>query len=306
MRRPDRYHGGLVFSGDADGILERFTKIAAATLEDHGHPVDRQNVNNSHAASVVSSHYMVTLSLDDSYDAGDQEVNGFDSDLDDTAVMTNLFRPAKTTQRLVVSLCPVLAGRDEAEVSEMMLVVMLVRMVDACCARSIEWLDPSTVLSIGQFLEAFANVSPRRVRGRQHDVFPKAHRFASVEATEPDLSIHCDSIQSHPRHDSEPDMIVLTEEEALALAFRGNENVDQIDSPPREEQAENDIRRLTAWGMTGMLVFLSGPVAVSMAAVNLVKGEDFRLNTHVLALTGFVAMMNGTGAMAEVVSLLPI
>ena len=58
--------------------------------------------------------------------------------------------------------------------------------------------------------------------------------------------------------------------------------------------------------MTGMLAFLSGPVAVSMAAVNLIKGEDLRLNTHVLALTGFVSMVIGSGALEKVAHHLPL
>ena len=78
--------------------------------------------------------------------------------------------------------------------------------------------------------------------------------------------------------------------------------------PAEEEDEEepSDVRRLATWGMTGMMVFLSGPVAVSMAAVNLVRGEDFRLNTHVLALTGFLVTMQSSGMLSSVVAHLPI
>ena len=105
--------------------------------------------------------------------------------------------------------------------------------------------------------------------------------------------------------EAEQELSLLSVEESLALAFR-DDSEDLIDPATPEEQAENDIRRLTAWGMTGMLVFLSGPVALSMAAVNLVKGEDFRLNTHVLALTAFVASFSGSGLLSNALSYLPV
>ncbi len=43
-----------------------------------------------------------------------------------------------------------------------------------------------------------------------------------------------------------------------------------------------------------------------MAAINLTKGEDFRLNTHVLALTGFIVSLSSSGILASAVSALPI
>jgi hypothetical protein len=41
-----------------------------------------------------------------------------------------------------------------------------------------------------------------------------------------------------------------------------------------------------------------------MAAVNLLKGEDFRLNTHVLSLTGLLVMLQSSGALASAVNML--
>ena len=73
-----------------------------------------------------------------------------------------------------------------------------------------------------------------------------------------------------------------------------------------EDEAENDIRRLATWGMTGVVTLMSGPVGLSMAAVNLARGEDFRLNTHVLSLTGLLVMLQSSGALAGAVSYLPL
>jgi len=58
--------------------------------------------------------------------------------------------------------------------------------------------------------------------------------------------------------------------------------------------------------MTGMMVFLSTPVAASMAAVNLIRGEDFRMNTQVLSLTGLLVSLQSSGALASAVSYIPM
>ena len=64
---------------------------------------------------------------------------------------------------------------------------------------------------------------------------------------------------------------------------------------PAEEQ--NDVRRLAVWGMTLMMAFLSAPVALLMAVVNLVRGEDLRINTHVLTITTLIFLAVPAGAL---------
>ena len=64
----------------------------------------------------------------------------------------------------------------------------------------------------------------------------------------------------------------------------------------------SNILGLTSWGMTGVVLAL---IAISMAAVNLIRGEDFRLNTQMLAFTtaifgpstsnAFAGVANGLG-----------
>ena len=64
---------------------------------------------------------------------------------------------------------------------------------------------------------------------------------------------------------------------------------------PRPRAPRNDLQRLTAWAMTGCIATLSLPVAASLAAVNLIRGEDFRLNTQVLSMTVLVASVPAYG-----------
>ena len=290
MTNTGRYHGGLVFFGKPEQALDRFTRIVTATLEDYGHPVERQSILDRNNSRVMASHYMVKLSLADAPDA-----------------MFEVKMNGKSLQRMVIDLCPVSAGQDDKDISELMLVVMLYRMVDVFATRSIEWLNPKTVLTLKQFMAAFTDVSPRRVRGRQEVLEAADVPFHSVGETEEGLAEQYDTLVGQVVHGGKLGLIDLSEEETLALAYRFNRRPDEIDAPiPPEEEAQNDIRRLAVWGMTGMVAFLSAPVALSVGAVNLAKGEDFRMTTNVLSLTGLLVVLQSSGALASAVSLLPL
>lgn len=289
MTQTGRYHGGLVFFGDPDHALDRFTRIVTATLEDYGHPVERQSFVDLSQSRVIASRYMVKLTLSDAPDA-----------------IFEIKMNNKSLQRLEISLCPVAPGEDDRDISELMLVVMLYRMVDLFATRSIEWLDPATVLTVDEFLGAFTNVSPRRVRGRQEILEVADAPFGSVEQAEQGLSERFDELAGPSFHGGQLGVIDLSEQETLAFAYRFNARQASVDVATPVEQAESDIRRLAVWGMTGMVGFLSAPVALSMAAVNLARGEDLRLNTNVLSLTGLLVMLQSSGALASAVSYLPL
>jgi len=289
MSHIGRYHGGLVFFGNPDQALDRFTRIVTATLEDYGHPVERQSILDASQSRVVASHYSVKLNLAESPDA-----------------VYELKMNNKSLQRLEISLCPVSAGQDDKEISELMLVVMLYRMVDVFATRSLEWLSPETVLTVEEFMGAFTNVSPRRVRGRQEILETPDVAFGPIDDTAPELAEHYDTLSGQSTHMGEFGLIDLSDEETLALAYRFSPRPDDVNAANSVEEAQSDIRRLAIWGMTGMVGFLSAPVALSMAAVNLARGEDFRLTTNVLSLTGLLVMLQSSGALASVVSLLPL
>lgn len=300
MAQTGTYHGGLVFLGNEDGAMDRFSRIVTATLEDYGHAVDRQTLLNEHEARIVSSQYLVRLSLHTAVEDGSRARR-----VDAAAGLNQRLHESKekVRNRLVISLTPVSDQTDDRDVSELMLVVMLYRMVDLYTSELIEWLEPDVRLTIEQFLGAFANVSPRRVRGRQQILYHQGSRFAPIDDTAPDLASRYDTIIGQCAHQGETGLVSLTDQEVLALAFRSDPRPDEL-SP--EEQAQSDIRRLASWGMTGCLVFVSAPIAVSLAAVNLIRGEDFRLNTQVLSLTAGLVFFQSSGAMANVLSLLPI
>lgn len=269
----ERFHGGLVFfSSKNEQGLDAYCRIVSATLTDYEHMVERQSILDGGKARITSARIAVKLHLD----------------------------LQKQRPRLVVTLLTAGPASVDREDAQLVLLVMLYRMIEAYPARGVEWLSPDVELPLARFVSAFGCVSPRRVRGRQEIIEANDPRYSPVNAqtvVQPDQGV---------RMLASPD---ADKDSALAEVFRGDQKStinEDAAGPDCAEKAENDIRRLTAWGMTGMVTLVSGPVGLSLAAVNLIKGEDFRLNTHVLALTAFLGVTTSTGAMAQVVSYLPL
>ena len=305
MTHISRYHGGLVFAGNQESALDRFGRIVSATLEDYGHQVERQSVMNTQQARITASQFLVKLTLTEGVKPSDHTTRSIR--IDGAARLNPNTRVTdEPMQRLEIALCPADPARADQSHSELLLVVMMFRMVEAYSAEYVEWLDPATILTTEQFLGAFSTVSPRRVRSRQQILESNGARFASVDETEPGLAEQYDSISGQNVSDGCEGPVSLSEQEALSFAFRVEPHPDEFEVQDTDDEPDNDIRRLTSWGMTGMLFFVSAPVAVSMAAVNLIKGEDFRLNTHVLSLSACLAMLQNSGALAEVMSMLPL
>lgn len=304
MTQTGRYHGGLVFAGTQENALDRFSRIVSATLKDYGHYVERQSVMTAQRARITANQYLVKLNL-----GAGAKPDRHTTPSDAADVSAEPSSDDNELQRLEIVLCPVDPALADQTHSELLLVVMMYRMVDAYSADYVEWLDPKMVLTTEEFLGAFSSVSPRRVRGRQQildERYPNGDRFAPVDETAPGLDQHYDAISGQKPFGAYEGPVPLSEQEALSLAFRLDAHPDEINPEELDDMRDNNVRRMASWGMTGMLFFVSAPVAASMAAVNLIKGEDFRLNTQVLSLSGCLVFLESTGAIAEAVSYLPI
>ncbi len=259
MTQSSEYHGGLVFPGDAQNALAVCSSIVEETLGDYGHTVEHTVPVSAHAAELHSAGYCVRLSLD--------QPPGTD-------------RPA---QHLSLSLSPSFSSFDGRETSELLLAVVLYRLVQSNSATQIYWQECPDPLSRRQFLSAFADAAPQpAVRPRR-----PAQDFRPVDDTLDGISRRCDTIMGRPAYDGALGLVEMSEEECLALAFRTEPHPDEVSA--LEDEPENSKLRLASWAMTGVVASVSMPVAVSLAAVNLLKGENFRLNTQVLSFSAFVA-----------------
>nr|WP_174836517.1 hypothetical protein [Ruegeria sp. HKCCA6837] len=287
----------MQFDGDANGALERFGTIVATTLEDYGHLVERKALLSYSEASIVSSQYLVRLTLD----TGTPEQEDRYERMDRAAGLKTITKPrvSHPQNRLVLSVTPVSPLLDDTEISELMLVVILYRMVDICSTRRVEWLSPSTVLTVEQFMSAFDTLAPNPATRDRKQIFQSlTDQFTGVNLPELD-----DTVSALHAPTARP--IQLTDEQLLSIAFRSE------DTPPFDQTAPgakitedgerpSDVLRLSSWCMTGVLASVSAPIAVSMAAVNLIRGEDFRLNTQVLVFTFAIVALNASNAFADV------
>nr|WP_170468600.1 hypothetical protein [Ruegeria arenilitoris] len=291
------YHGGLQFSGKAEDAIERFSEIVAKTLEDYGHLIERKTLLNSTEASIVSSQYLVRLTLDTRVvDTEDRYER-----LNRAAGLKTIPKPVVTLpkNRLTITVTPVSPILDDSEVSELMLVVILYRMVDVCATQRVEWLSPNTVLTIEQFMSAFDSLTPSKPRNRKQIFEAVTGPFAGLDVTD------AEDLDEPEKQALKPVArpIQLSDEQLLSIAFRTEpieQNTDRDDTPPLDHERPSDILRLSSWGLTGAVASVSVPIAVSLAAVNLIKGEDFRLNTQVLAYTVAISALSTSGALAGV------
>ncbi len=295
------YHGGLQFNGETEGAIERFAAIVAATLEDYGHLVERKTVRDTTEASIVSSQYLVRLTLDTQVV---QTEDRFER-MDRAAGLQTIQKPAVTLpeNRLTVTICPVSALLDDSEISELMLVVILYRMVDICATQRVEWLSPNTVLTIQQFMSAFDTLPPAKKRNRKQIFEAVSGPFAGLDITEEEDLDEPEKKALKPA--ARP--IQLSDEQLLSIAFRTEtteQTSDRDDTLPLDHDQPSDMLRLTSWGLTGAVASVSVPIAASMAAVNLIRGEDFRLNTQVLAYTVAISALSTSGAFAGVANAL--
>nr|WP_245223481.1 hypothetical protein [Ruegeria sp. HKCCSP346] len=286
----------MQFDGDATGAIERFGTIVATTLEDYGHLVERKALLSATEASIVSSQYLVRMTLDTGT-SGQQDRY---ERMDRAAGLKTITKPrvSHPQNRLVLTITPVSPLLDDAEISELMLVVTLYRMVDICSTRRVEWLSPHTVLTVEHFMSAFDTLTPSRTSRDRKQIFQSlTGQFAGMQQSEQD-----DTITALHTPAARP--IQLTDEQLLSIAFRS----DEADLPTQkdagasiaDDDKPSDILRLSSWCLTGVLASISAPIAVSMAAVNLIRGEDFRLNTQVLVFTFAIVALNASNALADV------
>ncbi|SDW27053.1 hypothetical protein SAMN05444358_101368 [Ruegeria halocynthiae] len=302
MTAKHTYHGGLQFDGSADGTLERLCEVVSTTLGDYGHLVERKTILSTSEASIVSSQYLVRLTLDSEPTEPDHNHH---ERMDRTAGLKTMTRPAVTPpgNRLTISINPVSKLLDDSEISELMLVVILYRMVDICTTRRVEWLSPKTVLTIEQFMSAFDSMAPRSSRNRKQVFEAVSGPFAGLDLPDPDPAL-AEVEQTKPRP------IQLSDDQLLSIAFRTETEIPKpaavLQKTEDGEDRPSDILRLTSWGMTGAIASISTPIALSLAAVNLIRGEDFRLNTQVLSFTAAIYGLNVTNAFAEVASVIGI
>ncbi len=145
----------------------------------------------------------------------------------------------------------------------------------------VAWLSEEVLLTPGEFLSAYEGPSAAAKPARA-DTDPQAH----AEPSETSLS---DGVEE-PLTERLMDELPLRGFGSAAPRFRTPET-----DVPEAEEVPSDQLRLASWAITGTVATLSLPVAAAVAVVSLGKGEDFRLSTHALSVTGLFAALSASG-----------
>lgn len=286
MRHRGSYHIALVVEGGRSKRLARLTRILAGTFEEYGHPVERSKLLDENMSTIVASHYRMEVTILRGVAQPEQPLN----------LATSKPRKSRgALWRVEIALVPADPLTDDRDISELLLAVMLYRLTTICEAQSVEWLSPDTRMDAETFLEAFHNIAPAEEEARKIERVRRNSQFAAIEEEMREISDRAPPVTE-----------IRTGVPWITRDLETEDYAPPLCEAEVETEEPNDVQRLTVWAMTGMVAFLSAPVAASMAAVNLLRGEDFRFNTQVLALTAFVVTMHSSGALDKAVSKLPL
>ena len=288
------YHGGLGLSSTSDVRLQKVARTVQFSLEKQGYSGAVTADLTAHQVQITCSACVVHLKAVPCSMAEDPdtELNIFcEDDEDDAQAVFDV------GCRIEIKLSDCVAGDAESLLAFLM--IDLVRTHTPAC---VEWLDRKTTLPSDDFLACF------EMRPQTDVVMPKrpvlnkpARRFASVRAA-------AKSVQS--ANPIKPARFVpLTNgldwshaQVALAQAYR---IPTAEDAPVADDDTPSDALRLATWAISGVIAFIALPVAVSLFIINLLRGEDFRLNTQALSITGLMVVLQANGALADVIALLP-
>ncbi|GHG93034.1 hypothetical protein GCM10010961_25250 [Pseudodonghicola xiamenensis] len=282
----------MVFFEAPGGALDRLGQIATATFGEYGQSVDRQSLLPDGRLRLVTPRYTLTLRFDPLPYAGPLVRPGTE--------LQEMLRGV-ALKRMTLELCPVPGLREDIETSEQLMVVMLYRMCETYPAHQIEWMDPEIRVGVEDFLGVFAAAWPRRIERQSARHYAKAQMFIPVDEVAGDLSQQAETLHNQLLASVEDGLPPLRPEQALALAFRAGPGV-AIGRPP----APTELQRMSAWGLTALLAFVSLPMAAGLATMNLIRGEDFRLNSKIAALTAGCVSLSSSGLLGAMLARLPI
>ena len=172
------------------------------------------------------------------------------------------------------------------------------------------WLRPSSLLETSEFIKAATRIMPRKVakpakgskprHARPTPVLLSGVRAQAAQAS-PDSTMRFPEINAASRRlETEYERRThLTPGEVAASELRS-----AIYGAVEEDQETSLPLRLATWVMVPTLAFFFFPVAILLTFANVVRGEDFRLAAHTMALTGLMMVLNSTGALADTMTMI--
>ncbi len=168
----------------------------------------------------------------------------------------------------------------------------------------VQWVDPLAVVTSADFL--MATTLP------EEELAADLDELTAAQAAVEDLPMESSRRESLP--DIEETNTALLErliekdeqnaskgvDGALRSAFRKNPDGTPILQPGQTfDREESTLLRLSVWLFTITLGLFALPVALALAVFNLLRGENLRLTSQTVALTGTFIALQATGSTAQ-------
>lgn len=163
----------------------------------------------------------------------------------------------------------------------------------------VQWVNPLALLSHAEFLDAVTLQEDQEcVSAHEAEIIPHP-RAKAGQFRLPDIETTHTALQARyvSERQSDPDAHVTG---ALRAVFRETPEPSEVELPAAEGGREDTAPlRLAVWMMTITLALFALPVAVALAVVNLLRGENLRLASQTAALTGLFLTLHVHGATAQ-------
>ncbi len=273
-----KVQAGLVFLGTKSFDIAAITCGIADTLDRLGERVDERRCVSDTQAILCARHLVCRVRIAEGHPL---------PRLDDTPAHIVELRVEKQ------------AGAGAT--AETLIAYLLTTLQASLAPDYVQWTDPRAVLTRAEFRAAVANTAamPAPMRPKPAAPRPRRNRLPDVEAAYAQLRAKMPGFGKGGAEEARID--------ALRAAFR--------DPDPAEATAmaqPDDIReptaplRLSVWMMTVTLGLFALPVAVALAIINLLRGENMRLAAHTTALTGMFMVLATHGQIAQAAQLVGV
>lgn len=300
-----RYSAGLVFLEEKHADIVEFCSELQGILEAHSQRIQSVKVLENGNMRVLTETMALELSAPLHPDAG-----GVCTDPSDPS---SIMAYAEMVIGLSLAAPVEKIEEDGAEIERKLktyLAEMSCRLAVLSHPDFVLWLRPSSLLETAEFIKAATRIMPRKVRTSERSAKPRHARPAPVllsttaeqaAASGQDTTARFPEINAASRR-------LETEYERRAHVAPGEVASSELRSAiycaPEEHQETSLPLRLATWVMVPTLAFFFFPVAILLTFANVVRGEDFRLAAHTMALTGLMMVLNSTGALAETMTMI--
>lgn len=209
---------------------------------------------------------------------------------------SNTADKSDTAQALLLSVSD-LSDETDATSAKTLLAAIAGKLAQIDNPECLQWLSQSAWVDGRDFVKLFAPAPVRPARPK----CATTSRSRRPEQAKPQfvpLSEH--AIIVNPNTATAMSTDPVTFDANLRATFR--EIWQDMETSGDDQSEQTPAMRLATWSMSYSVAAFSLPVAGSLVAYNLMRGENLRLNSQLMALTGLMVTLSHTGAFRQIAS----